>query len=404
MIKNKFSKNYKMNVLICIFFYVVNCQNLILLPKYDLMVLDLFVEEHNIKNLVEIDDFVLYQMNVNDYKLFSESINELFEVEQEQVYKIDPIKGENTNVVFVPEPAEFGFGFAEFETIPWNLDRISKRHLPLNDNYPYSESGSCFRNSNITINTYIVDTGIDETHPEFESRAKFLENFTGDNEDFDGNNHGTHCAGSIGSKTYGVCKDSHLFGVKVLDASGAGSTSGVLAGMNYVYNLHQKQSKENPNIRSIISMSLGGGYSKAMNKVVENMVTRSDTFYIVVASGNENQDACNTSPASALGILTVNAMDKYDNRAYFSNYGKCTDIYMPGVDIQSTIPGGKTAVYSGTSMSTPNLVGVLNHYLDMYPNLNMKAIKEKIFEDATKDTITGNPDRTNNLLGYLYRD
>jgi serine protease len=327
-------------------------------------------------------------------------LGELFDIEYEQVYKINPIVSENVNVVYVPESSNFGFGFEEFETIPWNLDRISKRNLPLNNSYPYSESGSCHKNKNVTINTYIVDTGIDETHPEFQGRAKFLENFSGDGIPTDKNNHGTHCSGSIGSKTYGVCKDANLFGVKVLDGNGAGTTSGVLAGMNYVFNRHLK---ENSNVRSIMSMSLGGGYSSAMNKAVENMITNSNTFYIVVASGNENSDACDTSPASAKGVLTINAMDKYDNRADFSNYGLCTDIYSTGVDIQSTIPGGKTAVYSGTSMAVPNLVGVLNHYLDMYPDLNMKGIKEKISSDATKDTIKGNPDKTNNLMVYLKR-
>ena len=127
-------------------------------------------------------------------------------------------------------------------------------------------------------------------------------------------------------------------------------------------------------------------------------------MYVVVAAGNEDSDACNTSPASARGILTIMASDKYDNRAYFSNYGTCADLYSPGVDILSTIPNGKTAVYSGTSMATPNLVGVLNHYLDQFPGLNMKAIKEKMMQDASKNKLSGNPKKTNNLLVYLHRE
>lgn len=350
-------------------------------------------------------DLIIYKTNTefHDYTALN-FLGELFDIEDEQVYKIEPIVSENVNVVYVPESSDFGFGFEEFQTIPWNLDRISKKHLPLNNSYAYSEAGSCHKNKNVIINTYIVDTGIDSTHPEFQGRAKFLENFSGDGIPTDKNNHGTHCAGSVGSKTYGVCKDANLFGVKVLDGNGAGTTSGVLAGMDYVFNRHQQQVKENSNVRSIMSMSLGGGYSSAMNKAVEKMITTSNTFYIVVASGNENQDACDVSPASARGVFTINAMDRYDQRASFSNYGPCTDIYSPGVDIQSTIPNGRTAVYSGTSMATPQNVGILNHYLDMYPDLNMKGIKEKMLSDATKDTISGNPRKTSNLMVYLNRN
>ena len=98
------------------------------------------------------------------------------------------------------------------------------------------------------------------------------------------------------------------------------------------------------------------------------------------------------------------ASDRNDKRAYFSNYGYCADIYSPGVDIESTIPNGKTAVYSGTSMSTPLMVGVLTHYINMYPELAMKEMKEKILSDATKDHIKSNVGKTNNLLIYLEKN
>ena len=171
--------------------------------------------------------------------------------------------------------------------------------------------------------------------------------------------------------------------------------------MNYVFNRHKNAKK---NVRSIMSMSLGGGYSLAMNRAIETMIKNSDTFYVVVAAGNENEDVKDTSPASARGILTVMAMDINDERAYFSNYGEMASLYSTGVDIESTIPNGKTAVYSGTSMACPVVVGVLNHYLDMYPQLNMKKIKRKILKDATKDIIKSNPENTSNLMVYLKRN
>jgi cerevisin len=377
--------------------------NLILTPKeHHLFTFDfgLFAQEHNLDNLATIGDLVLFKTKTVNYNKYKSTFDHLFEVEKEQFYTVNP---KNKNLVYLSDNTLLLDNTSD-EPVPWHLDRISKRELPLNGSYAYSETGSCHKNSDVEIHTYVVDTGVDENHPEFQGRATFLENFTGDDEDFDGNSHGTHCSGIIGSKTYGVCKDALIFGVKVLDSQGSGSTSGVIAGMNYAFKRHLENEKKNPNVRSIISMSLGGGKSVAMNRAVENMIKNSDTFYIVVAAGNEDSDACRTSPASARGILTVMAMGPDDQRAYFSNYGKCASIYGTGVQVKSTIPGGKTAVYSGTSMATPEIVGVLNHYLDQFPHMNMKQIKEKMLSDATKNVISGNPKNTPNLMSYIHRE
>lgn len=288
--------------------------------------------------------------------------------------------------------------------IPWHLDRITKRSTNDMDNtYPYSLPGSCHRNPDVEIHTYIVDTGIDANHPEFEGRAEFLKNFADDGIEIDGVGHGTHCAGLIGSKTYGVCRDAKLFSVRVLDSTGHGSDASVIKGMEYVFNRHLELSKNNTKIRSIMSMSLGGGYYAPMNKAIERFLNTSDTFYVSIASGNENDDACSDSPSSAHGIFSVMASDHNDDRAYFSDFGSCTDLYAPGVNIESTVPGNKTEIMSGTSMSTPILAGVLNHYIDMYPELNMAGIKKRIMEDATKGAIHEEEPNTNNLLVYLHR-
>lgn len=386
----------------------VLASNVILTPKeHQLHSFDFnsFNVEHNIGDLASIGDLTLYKTDSDNYLKYKNTFDHLFDVEEEQVYTVSPVvheSNENLDLLFVQEPGNLEFKVQE--SVPWHLDRISKRQLPLDGTYAYNTPGSCHRNSDVEIETYIVDTGCDVTHPEFEGRAEFLENFTGDNQDFDGNSHGTHCGGLVGSKTYGVCKDAKIKCVKVLDSQGSGSTSGVIAGMNYAFNRHLEKEKKNPNVRSIISMSLGGGYSMAMNRVVEKMVKTSNTFYIVVAAGNEDSDACRTSPASANGILTVMAMGRDDQRAYFSNYGKCCSIYGTGVEVKSTIPGGKTAVYSGSSMSAPEIVGVLNHYLDQFPHMNMRDIKAKMLEDATKDTIEGNPKNTPNLMSYVHRE
>lgn len=321
------------------------------------------------------------------------TLSESFYVEPEQVYSVNF----NTDMCPANNLRE------NKQSTPWHLDRIGKQHLPLNNSYPYTSPGSCHKNSNVEIETVVVDTGCDPKHPEFEGRTEFLKNFSGDNIDFDGNSHGSHCSGIIGAKSFGVCRDAKIKCVKVLDSQGSGSTSGVISGMEYTFKRHLEKEKSNPKLRTIMSMSLGGGYSWTMNNVIEKMLDSSNTFYVVVASGNSNEEACRSSPASSRGVMTVNAMNKYDERAYFSNFGTCSHVYSPGVNIESTIPNGKTAIYSGTSMACPAVAGVMNHVLDMFPHLNMKQLKEKIMEDATKNTISGNPKDTPNLMVYLKR-
>ena len=373
-------------------------KTLILTPKPLSSIIDLesFNIEHNIHQLATFDDITFYKTDSDQYK---NTLGNFYDIEDEQIYSVNSIKR-----FLINSYKDMHGYFVSNETIPWHLDRINKKHLPLNGKYTYSYKGSCHKNHNVNIETVVVDTGCDVNHQEFEGRAEFLENFTGDNQPFDGHSHGTFTSSQIGGLKVGVCKDSVIKCIKVLDNEGRGSTSGVIAGLEYAFKRHTKNGKNNPKLRTILSMSLGGGYSKSMNTAIEKMIKTSDTFYIVVASGNENSDACRTSPASAKGVLTVNAMDKNDKRAYFSNFGPCTDIYSPGVLNYGAVLDNKYAVESGTSFSAPILAGVMNHFLDMYPDLNMKQLKEKILSDATKDTIEGNPKNTPNRMVYLNRD
>lgn len=379
------------------FLYVV-VNSLILIPKPIVSILDLdtFNVEHDIQVLASIGDTVIYKTNNTSYL---GTLEQFFDIEQEQVYRVGSIRKSIYN--FYEDVDRMLFGNV---SVPWHLDRISKRHLPLDGKYPYSSKGSCHKNSNVNIETVVVDTGV-QSHIEFgNNQPTFLENFSGDGKPFDCNSHGTFCSSQIGGLNSGVCKDAQLYAVKVLTCQGSGSTSGVIAGMDYVFKRHIEREKKNPKLRTIMSMSLGGGYSRSMNIVIEKMIKTSDTFYIVVASGNENQSGCNSSPASARGILTANAMDKNDNRAYFSNFGPCTDIYSPGVLNYGAVLDNKYAEESGTSFSTPILAGIMNHVLDENPHFNMKQLKEKILSDATKDIINGNPKNTPNLNVYLKRN
>ena len=334
------------------------------------------------------------------------ALGEVYEIEENRRITLnDAVLGGNKGVWVSRDDDDDN----EDGDVPWHLARVTQKKLPLGDKFPYSSAGSCHKNNGTVINTYIVDTGIDVTHPEFEGRATWAANFA-DDLDTDCNNHGTHVAGLVGSRSYGVCVDAKLFAVKVLDCEGSGSLSGVVQGIEWVYKQHLAQKRASVRsddsgavVKSLINMSLGGGYSPAINRAVETCVKNEDNFYIVVAAGNENSDSCRVSPASVKNILTVMASDKDDNRAWFSNWGACSNVYSPGVDVLSTIPDGKRATYSGTSMASPVMAGVLNHYIDMFPEQNMAQMMKTVAKLATKDTVVGEKPKTVNLLAYLRR-
>lgn len=371
---------------------LVYCKNYILTPKSEFSTLDLYKisMEHDLEVISQLaDQFTFYTTTHENVLKYRNTLDQFFYIEQDAKITLNVGLIDNLNTV------------SNGSSVPWHLDRISKRHLPLDNYYPYDK---CNTNKDIIIDNYVVDTGIDIGHPQFEGRAFWSQNFA-DDKDTDCNNHGTHVSGLIGSRDYGVCKNANLYAVKVLDCEGSGSLSGVIRGIEWVYKSHiQKQNIYSKKVvKSVINMSLGGGFSRALNKAIEYGVKNNDNFYVVVAAGNEDSDACTGSPSSVKSILTVMASDKDDYRAWFSNWGPCADLYSPGLDVLSTIPNNKTAVYSGTSMASPVLTGVLNHYLNMYPYMNMKDIKDKMTEMSSKEVILGERASTVRDLVYLFR-
>lgn len=271
----------------------------------------------------------------------------------------------------------------------WGLGRIS--HLAAGaTNYTYDTSGGA------DTCAYIIDTGVETTHPEFEGRATFLGNYAGDGINKDGNGHGTHCAGTIGSKTYGVAKKTKLFAVKVLDSAGSGSTSGVVAGVNAV--IIDRKTRAGCSKGAVASLSLGGGKSPSLNLVVANAVTAG--IFVTVAAGNNNADAGNYSPSSEPTVFTVGATDKYDVRAYFSNYGSVVDIFAPGVSILSTWISGSTNTISGTSMATPHVAGLAAYILGLEGYKAPSVLATRLLTLSIKNKISGLPAGTANKLAF----
>ena len=189
----------------------------------------------------------------------------------------------NPNVVSVEED-----GYVQLDRATWGLDRIDDEDLPLDGTYEPT-----FGNNGEGVTAYIIDTGILHTHTEFEGRATQEFNSAGGS-NVDCNGHGTHVAGTVGAKTYGVAKKAKLVGVKVLSCSGGGTWSGVIAGVNWV--------KANAKKPATANMSLGGGKNTALNTAVKALVASGVST--VVAAGNSNRDACSYSPASEPDVVT----------------------------------------------------------------------------------------------------
>ncbi|KAK0383763.1 hypothetical protein NLU13_9674 [Sarocladium strictum] len=276
--------------------------------------------------------------------------------------------------------------FTTQSNAPWGLARLSTRQRgPTGYTYDTSAgAGTC---------SYIIDTGIQANHPDFGGRATQLISYAGANSD--GNGHGTHVAGTIGSKTYGVAKATTLLGIKVLSNSGSGSISGILSGINYVIN--DARSRSCPN-GAFANMSLGGGYSASLNSGAKSLID--NNIFLAVAAGNENQNAANVSPASEPTVCTVGASTSSDGKASFSNYGPLVDVFAPGQGILSTWIGSSTNSISGTSMASPHIAGLAAYLagLEGYPGA--QALCNRIIALSTTGALTGLPSGTPNRLAF----
>lgn len=264
----------------------------------------------------------------------------------------------------------------------FGIDRVDQRNLPLSGTYSYTTTAS-------KVRAYIIDTGIETSHPQFGGRAQAVYDALGGNGQ-DCNGHGTHVAGTVGSATYGIAKGVQLRAVRVLDCSGSGSNSGVIAGINWV--------AANRIVPAVANMSLGGGFSQATNDAVNKLASAG--VFIAVAAGNSNADACNSSPSSAANATTVAASTSTDAKASFSNYGGCVDVYAPGLNITSTWLNGGTNTISGTSMASPHVAGVAALYKATYGDASYSTIRSWITNNATANVITGNVSGTPNKLLY----
>lgn len=254
---------------------------------------------------------------------------------------------QNPLVEYVTEDSEVYLSDTQYDA-PWNLDRIDQRDLSLNTTYIYNNNGS-------GATVYIIDSGINRFHSEFgglSTRAFIGADFVGGN-GADCTGHGTHVAGIAGGSTYGVAKGVTIVAVRVFGCSTTSPSSTIIAGIDWVRDNHAS--------KAVANMSFGGSANQAMDDAVIDLINSGVTA--VVAAGNDNADANNTSPARVREAITVGATDINDSRASFSNYGSAVDIFAPGVDINSAWWDGGLSVQSGTSMAAPHVTGAVAQYI-----------------------------------------
>lgn len=296
---------------------------------------------------------------------------------------------------------------------PWGLARISHRgglSFGNFNKYNYAADGG------EGVDVYVIDTGTNVEHVDFEGRAEWGKTIPQNDADEDGNGHGTHCSGTIAGKKYGVAKKAHIKAVKVLRSNGSGSMSDVVKGVEFAAEQHleqvaaAKKGKGRKGFKgSAANMSLGGGKSPILDKAVNAAVDAG--IHFAVAAGNDNADSCSYSPAAAEKAVTVGASTLADERAYFSNFGKCNDIFAPGLNIQSTWIGSKYAVntISGTSMASPHIAGLLAYLLSLQPSkdsayavaeITPKKLKANLISIATQGALTDVPSNTANILAW----
>jgi subtilisin family serine protease len=289
------------------------------------------------------------------------------------------------------------------QLLPWGTDRID---ADISSTLAGNGSGEI-----LSVNAYIIDSGVDALHADLNVVNHV--NFRGDGKNYDCSGHGTLVTGVVAAKdnsqdVVGVAPGAPITGVKVLGCDGSGTWSGVIKGVDWV--------TANAVKPAIANMSLGGGASQSVDDAVRRSANSGILYSI--AAGNDGQPACNYSPARAglatsdtngdgktnhddsNGIVTTAATNSSEEEASFSNYGKCVDIWAPGVNLRSTkMGGGISTAVSGTSMAAPHVGGGGGLYLSTHASTSPLGVEEVL---KATDVSTGTTSKSGRAITRLY--
>lgn len=358
------------------------------IPNQYIVVLDEARIAENTRGPVDlasaVSDFAFeaeFSMNAEILHQYSGDLNGVaMQLDAEQLGKLLT----NPLVKYIEEDTISELSIVQNNPPSYGLDRIDERSLPLDNVYNSDQTGA-------GVNVYIIDTGIDLDHSNFTGRVVFGFDAIGDGRNGnDCNGHGTHVAGTATSESFGVAKDATVYAVRVFGCGSTTSTSNIIAGMNWVNNNAQSP--------AVANMSLGGPVNTTQNNLVQSMTNNGIT--VAVAAGNENQNACNRSPASAPSAITVASSTSSDSRSSFSNWGSCVDIFAPGSSITSTWLNNGTNTISGTSMASPHVAGAAALVLDSNSSLSPSGVTSNLLNNSTTGVIS-NPTGSPNRLLYM---
>jgi len=322
----------------------------------------------NSGDITELDDYYVVDVpnqSLPQLEAIKKALNESGLVdwlEENETISIAPIEATRTN----PAPNKYGINDPGVEQ-QWGFEAMKVDQL-----YNYLSAAKLQPQKKALV--AILDTGVDANHEDIKANYRSLKK----SHDNDPKSHGTHCAGiaaAVSNNGVGVAslsKDNNFVqvtSIKVLNASGMGTQQSILKGIIEAAD----------NGASVISMSLGGFSNQSKQTAYEKAVRyAADKGAIVIAAaGNANRNAKDYSPANVKGVIAVSAIDRELNRAVFSNYVNALSmgVAAPGVNIYSTVPGQeKYDTFSGTSMATPAVAGLVGMMKSLRPELNAQQV------------------------------
>ncbi|KAG0172226.1 subtilisin-like serine protease [Apophysomyces sp. BC1034] len=272
------------------------------------------------------------------------------------------------------------------ENVPsWGLARVSQRKNTDLSSYIGDDMAGD------GVHVYILDTGINVLHPDFEGRAVMEPSFVNYEENNDYSGHGTHVAGTIGGKTFGIAKRVVLHGVKILDENGDGSIVGMMRAISHVIHVAIPG-------KTIINLSLSGPRSQAMD---DALTAAAEEYHIpiIASAGNTGDNACSYSPSANPSVFSVGASDYRDRVASFSSYGKCVRLYAPGTNITSSWLNETSMTMDGTSMANPHVSGIAALLMAKHDFQSVHQVYDALSMIATPNVLSDVRD-SRNLLAY----
>ncbi|MFC6879454.1 MULTISPECIES: S8 family peptidase [Actinomadura] len=266
----------------------------------------------------------------------------------------------------------------------WGLDRVDGRQ---DRAYTYPGAGT-------GVTVYVVDTGVRISHRTFEGRASNGYDFVDkDATAQDCHGHGTHVAGTVGGEEYGVAKDAQIVAVRVLDCDGYSPDRYAIEGLEWIARNARKPAVGNMSIGSDPPVPEPQAFREATRGAIRAGIQ------FAIAAGNDSRNGCDT-PGDVSEAVTLGSTDEGDWRSYFSNYGRCLDLFAPGGDIVSADYGSDTGAtwMSGTSMATPHAAGALALYLEGHPNATPQESRNAVVKAAQPGVISDAGSGSPNLL------